>query len=721
MVGSEPCLELHREEQERPPTETTGATRGDSAYLLSQNMFQVAPISMSHPRQSSAYGLRELPMCDFEKDCPSLDLVQVSRHARLAIHTVGDGACALHSLLGEHVLDGSIVCAPEGVAVADLRRDTWYYARVYALSKLEQHMDLFVSCARQRMTSDVRSQLSAYCTEESARLNEAKDNLGRVILELVRTRDLCTEEFFADMKVITADVREMQYEEFRAHLSPEVCVKAYETTRSIRDLFHSVAGVSSFNVLNVEIEQTTQAVELATRRFFWEGAGAAAHRQRFVSRGYYLVDADIDALAQVFDKKVVLMDEAGVCRIMNGESRNLRVILQTGNYGDSGCHFSLLRQSRNTLQNVPSPPPPPPPQFGGLQQPLHDAPTQLHEDVDVGFQTALARSLLDERQGQSQTRNSPEGKLDQRTSSNALQNMPSPPPPPQQRNNVPPLQLHEDEEFQTRLAMEVCEEDEQESAHDLQQPLSDAPLQLHGDIPVRDVLQQKPGKPVDVPRTDGCFFSALLAASSTTFSFSSVEFFRETVFDPPRVSTTMRGFAQAACASDNADGKYTTVKEWQDWHRKSLTSADSHAISWTAEFLRVQINIVELTKEGTRSVKQITPTTVQHTVWLQQFGGTHLVLRILNTFCWLVWLMSEIFWHKTDAIVKDLKLVKTSDWSQNTTLCMVFGLFLPTKGPLHGSNIPESRFSAHMARYGPKKPPKKVKIPVFRENRLFCL
>ena len=197
------------------------------------------------------------------------------------------------------------------------------------------------------------------------------------------------------------------------------------------------------------------------------------------------------------------------------------------------------------------------------------------------------------------------------------------PPPPQQRNNVPPLQLHEDEEFQTRLAMEVCEEDEQESAHDLQQPLSDAPLQLHGDIPVRDVLQQKPGKPVDVPRTDGCFFSALLAASSTTFSFSSVEFFRETVFDPPRVSTTMRGFAQAACASDNADGKYTTVKEWQDWHRKSLTSADSHAISWTAEFLRVQINIVELTKEGTRSVKQITPTTVQHTVWLQQFGGTH--------------------------------------------------------------------------------------------------
>ena len=99
----------------------------------------------------------------------------------------------------------------------------------------------------------------------------------------------------------------------------------------------------------------------------------------------------------------------------------------------------------------------------------------------------------------------------------------------------------------------------------------------------------------------------------------------------------------------------------------------------------------------------------------------NLVLRILNTFCWLVWLMSEIFWHKTDSIVKDLKLVKTSDWSQNTTLCMVFGLFLPTKGPIHSSNTPESRFSAHMARYGPKKPPKKAKIPVFGEKRLFCL
>ena len=49
--------------------------------------------------------------------------------------------------------------------------------------------------------------------------------------------------------------------------------------------------------------------------------------------------------------------------------------------------------------------------------------------------------------------------------------------------------------------------------------------------------------------------------------------------------------------------------------------------------------------------------------------------------------MSEIFWHKTDSIVKDLKLVKTSDWSQNTTLCMVFGLFLPTKGPIHGSIV----------------------------------
>ena len=74
-----------------------------------------------------------------------------------------------------------------------------------------------------------------------------------------------------------------------------------------------------------------------------------------------------------------------------------------------------------------------------------------------------------------------------------------------------------------------------------------------------------------------------------------------------------------------------------------------------------------------------------------------------------------------NGIVKDLNLDKTSEWSQNTTLCMVFGLFLPTKGPIHGSNTPESRFSAHMARYGPKKPPKKAKIPVFGENRLFCL
>ena len=83
--------------------------------------------------------------------------------------------------------------------------------------------------------------------------------------------------------------------------------------------------------------------------------------------------------------------------------------------------------------------------------------------------------------------------------------------------------------------------------------------------------------------------------------------------------------------------------------------------------------------------------------------------------------MSEIFWHKTDSIVKDLNPVKTSDWSQNTTLCMVFGLFLPTKGLTHVSNTPESRFSDHMDRYGPKKPPKKAKIPVFGENRLFCL
>ena len=74
-----------------------------------------------------------------------------------------------------------------------------------------------------------------------------------------------------------------------------------------------------------------------------------------------------------------------------------------------------------------------------------------------------------------------------------------------------------------------------------------------------------------------------------------------------------------------------------------------------------------------------------------------------------------------NGIVKDLNPVKTSDWSQNATFCMVFGLFLPTKGPTHGSNIPESRFPAHMARYGPKKPPKEAKIPVFGENRLFCL
>ena len=74
-----------------------------------------------------------------------------------------------------------------------------------------------------------------------------------------------------------------------------------------------------------------------------------------------------------------------------------------------------------------------------------------------------------------------------------------------------------------------------------------------------------------------------------------------------------------------------------------------------------------------------------------------------------------------NGIVKDLNLVKTSDWSQNETFCMVFGLFLPRKGTIHGSNTPESRFPTHMASFGPKKPPKKAKIPVFGENRLFCL
>ena len=93
--------------------------RPDNLYLQEFGRWSVNEIATNRPRLRSVDGLRKLCMDSFETDCSTLPASfhpnQVTAHASLPIDTVGDGACALHSLLGEHVLDGSIVCAPAGV------------------------------------------------------------------------------------------------------------------------------------------------------------------------------------------------------------------------------------------------------------------------------------------------------------------------------------------------------------------------------------------------------------------------------------------------------------------------------------------------------------------------------------------------------------------------------------------------------------------------------
>ena len=563
----------------------------DPANLEASNLQRVPPIPMQNEHEfvTGAAGLQFLPMVGYETDYGILDEgfhpEVVTQFASRPVPTVGDGTCALHALLGRHVLNGRIVCAPDGVTASQLDKCSWIHAKRHALSILEMHRESFVLCAKQMQTDEVADKRKVLTTSANVESHNLEMQRGAAVYDLIQQHDLCPEgsDFFREMKDLREYYRHraMEYAEFMAVVDHDMCREAYRACPLIRT---RVREVADFSVRDEAIQRQRDVVRDIEDEFFFSGEGAAAYKKRFVTQSHYLTDTEIGALAVACNKAVILVQSrlqgAWTCQVMNRRSsKNLRVILQQGDSGSGSCHYSLLRVNHNELSRAPQ-----------ITSPPLQSSVEHHSFSN---------------QGQSQTRNSPEGKLDQRTSSNALQNMPSPPPPPQQRNV--PLQLHEDLEFQTALVMNEREEDEQESTR--RPPAA-----------VRDLLQQKDWKTEDVARTGDCFYSALLAAKTL---FSSVDNLRQTVFHPANVSTTMRGFAQAACDSADAAGKYKTVEDWQDWHGRSSAWADSHAISWTAEFLRVQINVVELTKEGTTSVKWNMPeSSIEHTVWLlQEFGG----------------------------------------------------------------------------------------------------
>ena len=73
---------------------------------------------------TSPTGLELLMMVGYETNYQipeeGFDTRVVTKFASRPVATVGDGTCALHALLGRHMFNGRIVCAPTNVTASHL-------------------------------------------------------------------------------------------------------------------------------------------------------------------------------------------------------------------------------------------------------------------------------------------------------------------------------------------------------------------------------------------------------------------------------------------------------------------------------------------------------------------------------------------------------------------------------------------------------------------------
>ena len=266
------------------------------------------------------------------------------------IATRGDGACALHALLGRHLLHGEIVCRglPD-VTESQLRDRPWYHARVYALRELVRNSGLFLRCARRFCGLD--SKRDKLCADAKAELTRLESLRGALIFEHVKARDLCAEDsqFFLEMRMLDELHREMRHADFMPHVSPYLCNEGYKTCDHIRERVRDVAVADLFPH-DEAVQRQTDAIARKQEEFYSSGKGGEAYRKKFVSRDYCLSDEEIEALAVAFGKRVLLVHEdTNTCVVMNPEATDVRVILQQGDPATpEKCHFSLLKQNSRT-------------------------------------------------------------------------------------------------------------------------------------------------------------------------------------------------------------------------------------------------------------------------------------------------------------------------------------------------------------------------------------
>ena len=110
----------------------------------------------------------------------------VTQFASRPVATVGDGTCALHALLGRHVLNGRIVCAPDGVTASQLDKCSWIHAKRHALSILEMHRESFVLCAKQMQTDEVADKRKAVTTSANAESHNLEMQRGAAVYDLIQ-------------------------------------------------------------------------------------------------------------------------------------------------------------------------------------------------------------------------------------------------------------------------------------------------------------------------------------------------------------------------------------------------------------------------------------------------------------------------------------------------------------------------------------------------------
>ena len=342
------------------------AERLDPSQLLATNVFSVPAIPLSDVYEDGPPGLDFLCMPGYENSVTVPTDEQgrflpnkVTERTLRPRRTVGDGTCALHALLGQHLLDGCIVFSPGSIAETELRRTTRHHARRHALSRLQQDRTLFVSCASRMLSAELADKRDNFCVEEQAELTRLQMRRGSFVLQLVQEENLCTEDsdFFLEMRSVRSAHKQMSYTDFMQEVTAELCNEVYFASPVIRDAVQQFAP-DQLSALDGAIALQRTAHDEKRDDFFFVGEGARAYNAKFLNPGHFLVDDEIEAVAVACDKAVILVQGGvWVCRVFNPNSTNLRVILQEGHSGSQTCHYSLLMQNQREPPMTSSPSP----------------------------------------------------------------------------------------------------------------------------------------------------------------------------------------------------------------------------------------------------------------------------------------------------------------------------------------------------------------------------